>query len=357
MTLHTAYQESGVDTDEADIGLNRLIKRITHTWPPRGSFGGVQLSIGYFANVIDIGGIGLAISTDGVGSKAMIAQLMERYDTIGIDCIAMNVNDLICVGAQPISLVDYIAVERVNSQILEAIAIGLTDGAKQAGISISGGEIAQLEDVVRGFDLAGTAVGTVPLDKIITGRHLEPGDRIIGIQSSGIHSNGLTLARKVFFKRAEPLPLNYPVPGRDASLGEELLRPTLIYVREILEILKQVPNVKALINITGDGLLNLNRVENQRSGFVIDEMPETPAIFKMIQQFGNVSTAEMFEVYNMGVGFCVVADERDVGSILSILEGNNRKAWVIGKVIEDLTKGVYLPRQGLVGHKKRFRQE
>jgi phosphoribosylformylglycinamidine cyclo-ligase len=354
---HTAYRESGVDTDEADIGLNRLVKRITHTWPPRGSFGGVQLQIGYFANVIDIGGIGLAISTDGVGSKAIIAQLMDRYDTIGIDCVAMNVNDLICVGAQPISLVDYIAVERVNSQVLEDIAIGLADGAEQAGISISGGEIAQLEDVVHGFDLAGTAVGTVPLDKILTGRDLEPGDRVIGIQSSGIHSNGLTLARKVFFKRTEPLPLNYPVPGIGAALGEELLRPTLIYVREVMEILRQVSNVKALVNITGDGLLNLNRVENRRAGFVIDEMPETPAIFKMIQQYGNVSTAEMFEVYNMGVGFCIVVDETDVGAVLSILERFNRKAWVIGKVIEDPTKGVYLPRQGLSGHKKRFRQE
>src|SRR6266498_2771350 len=110
---HTAYRESGVDTDESDLGLSRLVKQITRTWPPRGSFGGVQLKIGYFANVIDIGGVGLAICTDGVGSKAIIAQLMNRYDTIGIDCIAMNVNDLICVGAQPISLVDYIAVERV----------------------------------------------------------------------------------------------------------------------------------------------------------------------------------------------------------------------------------------------------
>ncbi len=354
---HTAYRESGVDTDEADIGLNRLVKRITHTWPPHGSFGSVQLKIGYFANVIDIGGIGLAISTDGVGSKAIIAQLMNRYDTIGIDCVAMNVNDLICVGAQPVSLVDYIAVERVDSQMLEAIGIGLADGAGQAGISISGGEIAQLEDVVHGFDLAGTAVGTVPLDKILTGRYLEPGDRIIGIQSSGIHSNGLTLARKVFFKRADPLALNHSVPDIGASLGEELLRPTLIYVHEIMEILRQVPSVKALVNITGDGLLNLNRVEHRRSGFVIDEMPETPPIFKMIQQYGNVSAAEMFEVYNMGVGFCVVVNETDVGSVLSILEKHNRKAWVIGKVIEDPTKGVYLPRQGLVGHKKRFRQE
>jgi len=354
---HAAYRDSGVDTDEAESGLARLIKRITQTWPPRGSLGGVQLPIGYFANVIDIGGMGLAISTDGVGSKVIIADLMKRYDTIGIDCIAMNVNDLICVGAQPISLVDYIAVEQVNAEILDAIAIGLAEGAAQAGISISGGEIAQLEDVVRGFDLAGTAVGIVPLDKIVTGRHLEPGDRVIGIQSSGIHSNGLSLARKVFFKRAEPLPLNYPVPGTDASLGDELLRPTLIYVREIMKILRQVSSVKSLANITSDGLLNLTRVEHPSAGFVIDELPETPPIFKLIQQHSNVSAAEMFEVYNMGVGFCVVVGESDVGSVLSILEKHDRKAWVIGKVIHDPTKGVYLPRQGLIGHKKRFRPE
>jgi phosphoribosylformylglycinamidine cyclo-ligase len=352
-----AYRDSGVDTDEAEIGLARLIKRITHTWPPQGSFGGVQLPIGYFANVIDIGGIGLAICTDGVGSKVIIAQLMQRYDTIGVDCIAMNVNDLICVGAQPISLVDYIAVEQANAPILEAIAIGLADGADQAGISISGGETAQLEDVVHGFDLAGTAVGTVPLDKILTGRHLEPGDRIIGIQSSGIHSNGLTLARKAFFKRAQPLSLDHLVPGSDASLGDELLRPTLIYVREVMEILRQVPSVKALAHITSDGLLNLNRVEHPRAGFVIDEMPETPGIFQMIQQYGDVSTPEMFEVYNMGVGFCVIVSEADVGPVLSILDKYDRKAWVIGKVIDDPTKGVYLPRQRLVGHKKRFRPE
>jgi phosphoribosylformylglycinamidine cyclo-ligase len=357
LTSHTAYREAGVDTDEADVGLDLLVKRITRTWPPRGDLGGVQLRIGYFANVIDIGGTGLAICTDGVGSKAMIAQLMNCYDTIGIDCIAMNVNDLICVGAQPISLVDYIAVERVSSQFLDAIAIGLADGAEQAGISISGGEIAQLEDVVHGFDLAGTAVGTVPLTKILTGRHLEPGDRIIGIESSGIHSNGLTLARKAFFKGARPLPLNYPIPGTGVSLGKELLRPTLIYVREIMEIIRQVSDLKALVNITSDGLLNLNRVENPRVGFLIEEMPDTPEIFKMIQHYGEVRTAEMFEVYNMGVGFCVVVTETDASQVLSILEKFGRKAWVIGKVVEDSSKGVYLPRQGLKGHKKRFRQE
>src|SRR5208283_5285774 len=236
---HAAYREAGVDTDEAELGLSRLVERITRTWPHRGDFGAVQLPIGYFANVIDIGGTGLAISTDGVGTKAIIAQLMQRYDTIGIDCIAMNVNDLICVGARPVSLVDYIAVEHVDAQMLDAIAIGLAEGAEQAGISISGGETAQLEDIVHGFDLGGTAIGTVPLDKIVTGRHLEPGDQVIGIESSGIHSNGLTLARKVLFKRERPLPLDYPLPGSGVPLGEELLRPTLIYVREIMEILKR----------------------------------------------------------------------------------------------------------------------
>ena len=353
----TTYRAAGVDTDEAEIGLSRLVKRITQTWPPPGSPGGVQLPIGYFANVIDIGGIGLAISTDGVGSKVIIADLMQRYDTIGIDCVAMNVNDLICVGARPVSLVDYIAVERVDAGTLDAIAIGLAEGAAQAGISISGGEIAQLEDIIHGFDLAGTAVGTVPLDRIITGRDLEPGDRVIGIQSSGIHSNGLSLARKAFFKRAEPLPLTQQVPGSNASLGEELLRPTLIYVREIMEILDRVSSVRSLANITSDGLLNLTRVAHPRAGFVIDALPEPPPIFRMIEQYGSVSAAEMFQVYNMGVGFCVVVGEPDVEAVLSILEKHDRTAWVIGRVIDDPTKGVYLPRQRLVGHKKRFRPE
>jgi phosphoribosylformylglycinamidine cyclo-ligase len=354
---YAAYRGAGVDTDEAERGLDRLVERITRSWPRQGDFGAVQLPIGYFANVIDTGGTGLALCTDGVGSKAVLAQAMNCYDTIGIDCVAVNVNDLICVGARPLSLVDYIAVERVDAQILEAIGIGLAAGAEEAGISISGGETAQLEDVVRGFDLAGTAVGTVPLDRIITGRNLEPGDSIIGIESSGIHSNGLTLARKAFFKREQPLPYDYPLPKTGARLGRELLRPTLIYVREVMEIIAQVPDVKALINITSDGLLNLSRVEHPRVGFRIDEPPPVPEIFELIQQYGSVGTAEMFEVYNMGVGFCVLAEPSKASLVLSILEQHGRKAWVIGEVIDDPTKGVYLPRHRLRGHKKHFREE
>jgi phosphoribosylformylglycinamidine cyclo-ligase len=282
---------------------------------------------------------------------------MRQYDTIGIDCIAMNVNDLICVGAKPLSLVDYIAVNKVNAKMLDEIAIGLTKGAEQAGISISGGEISQLGDLIHGFDLSGTAVGTVRIEKIITGRYLEPGDRIIGIQSSGIHSNGLTLARKAFFKREPPLSFEYEIPGTGVSLGQELLRPTIIYVHAIMEILELVPDIKALVNVTSDGLLNLNRVDNSRAGFRIDKLPETPKIFDLIQAQAGVSIGEMFEVYNMGIGFCIVADQRSVGRIQSILEKHDLRSWDIGEVIEDAAKTVYIPQHKLVGHKKRFREQ
>jgi phosphoribosylformylglycinamidine cyclo-ligase len=349
------YKTAGVDTAAAQSGLQKIITCIKQTWPAPGALGAVKLDIGYFANVIDIGGIGLAICTDGVGSKTIIAQMTGRYDTIGIDCVAMNVNDVICVGARPISMVDYIAVENADAEMLGAIAIGLAAGAKQAGISISGGEISQLKDVIRGFDLIGMAVGIVPLDRIITGRDLGPGDIIIGIESNGIHSNGLTLARHVFFERAG-LPIDHVFPELGIPLGEELLRPTFIYVSEILDVTQQVPTVKALINITGDGLLNLPRVD-AAVGFEIDAMPPTPPIFRLVQQYGAVGNAEMFEVYNMGIGFCVLVAEKDRAATLSVLQHRGRRAQVIGRVIEDDSKGVYLPAQKLTGHGKEFRAQ
>src|SRR5215211_6486688 len=201
-TISESYKAAGVDVAEADAGLRHIVERITANWPKSG-FGAVQLPIGYFANVIDIGGVGLALCTDGVGSKAIVAKMINKYDTIGIDCVAMNVNDLLCVGARPVSMVDYIAIERADAAMLDGIAIGLAEGARQAGVSISGGEIAQLGDIVRGFDLVGTAVGTVPLDRIIVGRDLKPGDRVIGLASNGVHSNGYSLARRVFFEQAK----------------------------------------------------------------------------------------------------------------------------------------------------------
>ena len=192
------YRDTGVDTAEADRGLSRIVGRIKATWPTQGA-GRVLLPVGYFANVIEWNGAGLALCTDGVGSKTIIATMMEKYDTIGIDCVAMNVNDMICVGAKPLSLVDYIAIEHADAAMLDDIAVGLAEGARQAGISISGGETAQLGDIVTGFDLVGMAVGSVDLDKVICGKEIVDGDVVIGVKSNGVHSNGLTLARRAFF--------------------------------------------------------------------------------------------------------------------------------------------------------------
>lgn len=355
-TTSPGYKAAGVDIAEADAGLRHIISRITATWPPggpQGGLGAVQLPIGYFANVIDIGGIGLALCTDGVGSKAIVADLMRKYDTIGIDCVAMNVNDLLCVGARPLSMVDYIAVERADAAMLDGLAIGLAEGARQAGVSISGGEISQLRDIVRGFDLVGTAVGTVPLDRIVVGRDLRPGDRIIGLASNGIHSNGFTLARRAFFENAQ-VSVRHVFPELGCELGEELLRPTHIYVPEILEIIERIPSVKALIHITGDGLLNLPRVDAE-IGFVIDNLPPPPPIFGLIEQHGAVARSEMFEVYNMGIGFCVIVAEADAEATLAILARHRRQASIIGRTVADPAKSVHLPQHNLIGSGKRFR--
>src|SRR5690348_1213864 len=193
-------------------------------------------------------GVGIAICTDGVGSKTIIADMMRKYDTIGIDCVAMNVNDMICVGAKPLSLVDYIALHETDAAMLDAIGAGLCEGARMAGVSISGGETAQLKDIVTGFDLVGMAVGRVALDKVISGKDVAEGDVVIGVKSSGVHSNGLSLARKAFFAGAKTYRIDHKFEDLDVTLGEELLRPTDIYVPEALEILERVKGVKALAN-------------------------------------------------------------------------------------------------------------
>jgi phosphoribosylformylglycinamidine cyclo-ligase len=355
VTEQDRYREAGVDMAAAETGLARIVAAVKKTWPAAGELGAVMLDIGYFANVIDIGGgVGLAMCTDGVGSKSIIADMMEKYDTIGIDCVAMNVNDLICVGARPLSMVDYIAIGTADADMLGAIAIGLAEGARQAGISISGGEIAQLKDIVTGFDLVGMAVGLVPLDRVIVGHELVPGDVVIGVASDGIHCNGLSLARRAFFERGK-FGIGQVFPELGIPLGHELLRPTPIYVPEALAIVAQVPTVKALINITGDGLLNLPRV-TASVGFELDNLPPPPPIFRLIQRHGAVDDPEMYEVYNMGVGFCVLAAERDCDAILSILSRHGRSARVIGRVITDEGKSVHLPAIRLVGQGKRFRR-
>jgi phosphoribosylformylglycinamidine cyclo-ligase len=349
-----AYKETGVDTAEADSGLNRIVARVQKTWPKYG-MGRVVLPIGYFANVIEVDGAGMALCTDGVGSKTIIADLMRKYDTIGIDCVAMNVNDLICVGARPLSLVDYIAVEKTDAAMLDAIGAGLCQGAEMAQISISGGEIAQLRDVINGFDLVGTALGRVDLDKIIDGKDIAPGDIVIGVKSNGLHSNGYSLARRALFE-AGRFGIGQKFDELGTSLGEELLRPTSIYVREAMEILQNVRGVKALFNITGDGLLNLARAAAP-VGYEIDQPIEPQPIFGLIQQYGGVSDAEMFEVFNMGTGFCYVVDPAAVDATVAILQKHGRDARPIGHTVPDTEKKVRIPARNLVGRHKNFRQE
>jgi phosphoribosylformylglycinamidine cyclo-ligase len=348
------YQQAGVDIAEADAGLNNIIARVQRTWPAAG-LGRVVLPIGYFANVIDLGGIGLALCTDGVGSKTIIAEMLGKYDTIGIDCVAMNVNDMICVGAQPLSLVDYIAVERTDAAMMDALGAGLCAGAEMAGCSISGGETAQLKDVINGFDLVGMAVGRVDLYKVIDGSQVRDGDVVIGVRSNGIHSNGMTLARKAFFAENR-FAIDHKFADLDAPLGEELLRPTHIYVREALEILRSVSGVKALINITGDGLPNLVRVAAP-VGFVIDQPIEPHPLFGLIQHHAKVDDAEMYEVFNMGTGFCYVVDPAAADAVVAILTRHGRTAQRIGHAVADAEKRVRIPSRNLVGGHKQFRRE
>jgi len=304
------YAKAGVNIDARDRALKGLIEELNKTLKNRK----VLLDIGQYANLIDLGDAALALCTDGVGTKIMVAEQLDDYSTIGIDCIAMNVNDAICVGAEPIAMVDYIAMGKPDERILREIGIGLREGADEAGIAIIGGETAIVPELVRGLDLSGTCLGVVQKDMVVDGSRIEEGDALIGLESNGIHSNGLTLARKVL--------------RLDEATARELLRPTRIYVKPVLELLKRV-RVKGLAHMTGGGIRNLKRLK-KGMGFEIDGWPEIPEIFNEIESTG-VSRAEMFRTFNMGIGFCVIVAQSDVEDTMRILKGFN--PMVIGKAV------------------------
>ena len=346
-------------TNRERKAFSNLIKWIEKTWHLNQEHSPRE-DIGLFANVIEVGGVGIALTTDGVGTKILVAQMMGKFDTVGIDCVAMNVNDLICVGAKPIAMLDYLAVEDSNPELFEKIGKGLYEGAKRANISIPGGEVALVKEMLKGkregfgFDLVGMGIGQVDPDRIIAGRKVEAGDVLIGIESNGIHSNGLTLARKVIFEKMG-LKVTHATEELGRTIGEELLRPTHIYVKEILEILESGVNVKALAHITGDGFLNLNRIKANR-GFVIENLPEVPPIFKLIQENGGVPDEEMFETYNMGIGFCVVVPDTDASSTLSIVEKHGKKWHKLGHAFNDTEKRIVIKEKGLIGKDKEFKK-
>ncbi len=319
------YSKAGVNIEKEELAIKGLAKWLEKSFVFRkGKVGEVADGIGNFANAVDLGDFFLVMTTDGVGSKVLVAQELGIYDKVGIDLVAMLVNDLICLGAEPIAMVDYLAVKEINPEIIKEIAKGIYWGAKEAEVAVIGGETATLPEIIsgidrKGFDLAGAAIGTVKKDKIVTGREIKVGDVVLGLKSSGIHSNGLTLARKVLPK----------------DMWVELITPTKIYVKEVLSCLENF-KVHGLVNITGGGFRNLERVSE--FGFLLDNLPVPPPIFQKIKELGNVSEKEMNKTFNMGVGFCVIVDEKEADSILK----SNSEMMKIGRIVEE--EGVRIVR-------------
>jgi len=343
----SAYAESGVDTGRADSAVAALVsvlKTIDTGKPSRAVLGS-----GHYANVLRIDDrLGIALSTDGVGSKIIVAEELGRYDTVGIDCIAMNVNDVICVGAEPIAVLDYIAVEDADPEQLRQIAVGLKEGAEQAAVEIPGGELAQLPELIRGhpsphgFDLTAACFGTVALDRLVTGAACAPGDAVIGLPSSGLHSNGYSLARAALSALG---PDDRPEQLGGASVADALLEPTVIYVRAVLELLRSDVEVHGLAHITGGGLLNLVRLHAD-VGFEIDAPLAVPAIFDLVQELADVGDAEMWEVFNMGCGLCAVVPAEQADAAVELLARRHRGAARIGWVTANADR-VTVPALGL----------
>ncbi len=324
--MSEAYAKAGVDQGAADSAVAGLVRALGAIKLGRPS---AQVPLpGHYASVIRIDErTGIALSTDGVGTKLIVAQELGRFDTVGIDCVAMNVNDVICVGAEPLAMLDYIAIEKADPAICEEIGVGLARGAERAGIEIPGGELAQLGELVRGVDVSGACFGTIALDAIIDGSAVEPGDAVIGLPSTGLHSNGYTLARTTLVG----IPLDDERLGR--PLGDVLMEPTEIYVKPVVELLRSAVDVRGLAHITSGGTGNLLRLAAD-VGYVIDDPLPVPDVFALIQERGDVSEAEMKEVFNMGCGFCVVVPAADEAPTLDLLRAHYPAAQRIGRAID-----------------------
>jgi phosphoribosylformylglycinamidine cyclo-ligase len=342
--MSEAYAASGVDIAEADAGVAALVGVLKTIDVPSRSV----LASGHYASVLRItDDLGVALCCDGVGSKLVVAEQTGRYDTVGIDCVAMNVNDLVCVGAEPIALLDYLAVERPDPDVLAAIARGLKAGAEAAGVEIPGGELAQLPELIRGhpspngFDLTGAAFGTVRLDAVLDGSAVAPGDALIGVPSSGLHSNGYTLARRVLGRFDFD---DHPPELAGASVAGVLLEPTVIYVRAALDLLRTT-DVHGLAHITGGGLLNLLRL-GSGVGYAIEDPLPAPAVFRAIQELGEVGEAEMQVVFNMGCGFVAIVPAAAADEAAALLARHHPGARRIGRVTDTAGR---LEVPGLVG--------
>lgn len=327
MTL--SYKKAGVDITkikQSQAAIGKIIES-THKFQNK-----IRMAhgFGHYAGIVELPGkMLLATHTDGVGTKVLIANMMKKYDTVGIDCVAMNVNDIICIGATPISFVDYIAANKNDQKIFEQIVTGLAKGAKKAQVPIVGGETAIMPDLISGngfsFDLVGMVVGLLTKKQMILGKAIKQGDIIIGAKSSGLHSNGYSLARKALLSK-------YSIKDRIKGigvLGNALLTPTEIYVKPILQILQKC-NVHGLAHITGGSFTKLLRLK--KIGFELDSLPETPPLMQLIEEQG-VNKNEMYKTFNMGVGFCVISQKDEVSSIKSIFKKHKIQAHEVGKIV------------------------
>jgi len=336
------YRSAGVDIGAGDVAVRRIRRLAASTTRPEvlggiGAFASfVSLPAGYREPV-------LVSSTDGVGTKLKVAFLADRHDTVGIDLVAMGVNDVLVHGAEPLYFLDYLAVHRVDPARVEAIVSGVAEGCRRAGCALVGGETAEMNEIYAPgeYDLAGFAVGVVEKSDIVTGSEVRPGDRVLGLASSGLHSNGYTLARQVIFERLGLTPGDR-VPALGRSVADELLEPTRIYVKPVLALLKTVP-VLAMAHVTGGGVsLNLPRVLPEGCQAVIDPRAwPVPPIFRIIQEAGRVEDAEMRRTFNMGLGYLLVVRPGDAARAAQTLSAAGERVFDVGEIRAGARSVVY----------------
>jgi phosphoribosylformylglycinamidine cyclo-ligase len=321
MTEKLTYAGSGVDIHLEDRAIRALSSGITYK---RTGLGAPITNIGHYAGLIEFGDYALALTTDGVGSKVLVANRLHRWNTIGIDCIAMNVNDLLAVGAEPLCFVDYLAIAKPDEQIMSQIGEGLQRGAQLSRMTIVGGETASLPEIINGFDLAGTCLGAVKKDKIITGEKITHDDVLLGVPASGLHSNGYSLARKIIEQSSYDYTDPFPYDPK-TTIGDELLIPTRIYI-EILDVLKEC-EIHGMAHITGSGLMKLHRITDK--GFDIYSPLEPQPIFNFLKEQGGIDDLEMYKTFNMGMGFLLVLPEEDAVQAAKITGGR-----VVGHIMD-----------------------
>ncbi|AXI38261.1 phosphoribosylformylglycinamidine cyclo-ligase [Bacillaceae bacterium ZC4] len=334
--MSKAYREAGVDIHAGYEAVRRMKKHVEKTKRP-----GVLGGIGSFGGMFDLASLGykepvLVSGTDGVGTKLKLAFMADKHDTIGIDAVAMCVNDILAQGAEPLFFLDYLGLGKADPEKIEKIVKGVADGCLQAGCALIGGETAEMPGVYDEdeYDIAGFAVGVVEKENIVTGERIKPGHFLIGLSSNGIHSNGYSLVRKVLLEENK-LDLHEIYEPLTETLGEELLKPTKIYVSSVLPLVKAY-KVDGMAHITGGGFIeNIPRMLPEGLGAEIDfgSWPIHP-IFTFIQQQGNIDLSEMFEVFNMGIGFVLAVEEDVVQQCLNKLEKLGEKAFLIGRVKE-----------------------